>query len=67
MMVMVAMGSMYMDDADPLKVPYWVSLVEGRQCGYYHDRVVAYDYALDISERGEWEEQWGVRSEWYNR
>jgi len=67
MMVHVEGAYLYADEDDGKKVPHWAKLVEGRQCGYYHGRLVAYDFALDISEREEWEKSWGVRSEFYHR
>lgn len=45
--------------------PSWAKAVEGWQVGTYRGRLVAFDFALDITEREEWELQWGVRSEFY--
>lgn len=46
--------------------PDWVSKIEGWQVGKYRGRLVAYDYALSINERSDWEKEWGVESEWFN-
>ena len=43
----------------------WASKIESGQVGMYRERVVAYDFALNIPERAEWEHQWGVKSVWF--
>jgi hypothetical protein len=45
--------------------PPWVNKIEGEQVGEYRGRVVAYDYALNMPERVQWEEEWGVSSEFF--
>lgn len=44
----------------------WVNKIEGWQVGEYRGRMVAYDYALSLNERSDWEEEWGVCSDYYN-
>lgn len=39
-------------------------IVDGVQVGRYKDRVVAYDYAFDLPERIEWENQLDLISRW---
>jgi hypothetical protein len=39
---------------------HWSQKVESHQVGKYHGRIVAYDYALNVSERMAWEEEWEV-------
>ncbi len=43
----------------------WVEKIEGHQVGEYRGKLVAYDYALSLNEREEWEENWGVESQFY--
>jgi hypothetical protein len=42
--------------------PSWADMIDSRQVGKYKDRVVAYDYALDLTERRQWEEDMGEES-----
>jgi hypothetical protein len=46
--------------------PQWVKKVEGWQCGYYKGKIVAYDFALSIEERFDWEKEWGTHSEYFH-
>ncbi len=39
---------------------HWSKNVDNYQVGKYHGRIVAYDYALNVSERMDLEEEWGV-------
>lgn len=46
--------------------PKWADSIDGAQVGIYLNRYVAYDYALDIPERYEWEMEWNKRSCFFN-
>lgn len=46
---------------------HWSSKVEGNQIGKYRNRMVAYDYALNVSERLTLEEAWGVHGYVFRR
>ncbi len=46
---------------------HWSSKVEGCQVGKYRGRIVAYDYALNVSERLALEEEWGVYGHVFRR
>jgi len=48
--------------------PKWLKEVwcDGKQAGLYKRRYVMYDYACDIPERHQWEEEWGVESQWFS-
>lgn len=59
-LMMVRMENRYVD------YPKWASRVDGKQVGIYKGRVVAYDYALDLTERFEWESQFKLQSEFFN-
>ncbi len=43
----------------------WAYDIDGNQVGMYRDKLVAYDYAMDISEREEWEDEMGLYSHCY--
>lgn len=38
----------------------WSARVDNGQVGKYKNRYVAYDYALNLSERHEWEKEWRI-------
>ena len=42
--------------------PKWAKQIDCQQVGRYKNRVVAYDYALDVTERLQLENDWGERS-----
>ncbi len=46
--------------------PEWADRIDGSQVGTYLGRVVAYDYALELPERFEWEREWNKRSRFFN-
>lgn len=46
--------------------PAWASLIDGKQVGPYKGRVVAYDFALDLTERFKWEREWKCQSLFFN-
>jgi len=46
--------------------PKWAALIDGRQVGPYKGRMVAYDYALDMTERFKWEREWKCESKFFN-
>jgi len=46
--------------------PKWVELIDGQQVGIYKERIVAYDYALDMTERFNWEREWKCESKFFN-
>jgi hypothetical protein len=45
----------------------WTYKIEGGQVGLYRGQIVAFDFALNIPERSDWEEQSGLKSEWFYR
>lgn len=45
--------------------PDWVDMVEGAQVGHYKDKLVAFDYALDLEERYAWEKESILQSEFF--
>jgi hypothetical protein len=53
--------------ADDDDVPTWGDMVDGYQIGRYKGGFVAYDFAVEIEERSAWEEEWGVKSEWFHQ
>jgi hypothetical protein len=52
-------------EADYDSLPAWCTVIDQRQAGYYKNRVVAFDFALDTLERLMWEKEWGVRSNFF--
>ena len=46
--------------------PEWAFKIDGYQVGIYKGRYVAYDYALEIPERFEWEKEWKKHSKFFN-
>lgn len=38
--------------------PAWASKIDSGQVGHYKDRTVAFDFALDVTERYQWEKDW---------
>ena len=46
--------------------PAWSKLIDGGQVGPYKERVVAYDFALDLTERFKWEREWKCESKFFN-
>lgn len=46
--------------------PAWCDKIDGAQVGIYLGRYVAFDYALEIPERFEWEKEWNKRSVFFN-
>lgn len=49
-----------------IKVPMWANDVDGGQVGQYKNKIVAYDYALDVAERKIWEKEWKVKKSFYS-
>ena len=49
----------YGDDAD------WVCQIDSEQVGMHAGRLVAYDYAIDLFERIEWEKELGLKTSWF--
>lgn len=47
-------------------LPTWAQSIDCSQVGFYKGRLVAYDYALDIMEREEWEMNWGTASNFFH-
>ncbi len=43
----------------------WADQIDGRQVGKYKDRVVAFDYALDLEERYDWEQNNLIKSDFF--
>lgn len=43
----------------------WTRLLDGRQAGKYKDRIVAYDFGLDVDERAQLEKNWGLNQTYY--
>lgn len=46
--------------------PDWSEKIDGAQVGIYKGKYVAFDYALEIVERLQWEREWGKRSIFFN-
>jgi hypothetical protein len=46
--------------------PAWSAWIDGEQVGIRKDKWLSFDYALDIRERRQWEQEWGEISEYYN-
>ena len=46
--------------------PSWAEEVEGEQIGFYKNRPVAFDYALDLAERYAWEQESVLKSIYYD-
>lgn len=59
MMVRVNLGMYYS------KKPEWSHLIDCNQVGERNGQVVAYDYALDLTERFLWEKESGLYSRFY--
>lgn len=61
-------GCLMMVRMEPIDIVYptWAKKVDGRQVGAYKGTVVAYDYALDLVERFEWEKQFKERSQFFH-
>ena len=53
-------------DIDHDDKPFWSSHIDQKQVGSYKGRVVAYDFALDITERYLWEKEHKLRSEFFH-
>lgn len=49
-----------------MNLPYWTNIVDSYQVGIYKNRVVAYDYALDIIEREQWENEWRTYTDFFH-
>jgi hypothetical protein len=67
MMVTVNLTWFFNQDvfSDILHKEDWTYRIEGGQVGMYREKVVAFDFALNIPERALWEREWGVRSTWF--
>jgi hypothetical protein len=65
-LMMVAVDVQFFNHSDDAGAPDWMKQIEGWQIGLYRGKMVAYDFALDIDERVAWEEEWGLRSEYFN-
>lgn len=39
-------------------MPPWAEKIDNEQVGFHKERVVCYDYAINIPERHEWEKEW---------
>jgi hypothetical protein len=50
------------DSLDYDEKPAWAACIDCKQVGKYKDRVVAFDYALDLTERHRWERELNI--EW---
>jgi hypothetical protein len=46
--------------------PDWSKFVDGHQLARYKGRIVAYDYALDLVDRFEWEKEWGIKTSFFS-
>ncbi len=53
-------------DVDFDRLPAWADRVDGQQVGYYKGRLVAFDYALDLTERFKWEKEWETKSDLFH-
>lgn len=50
-----------------LLYPDWANKVDNCQVGEYRGRVVAYDYALNITERLSWEKELNIEGSYFQR
>lgn len=62
-LMMVTVDSNKIDWND---LPPWANLIDCNQVGMYKGRMVAYDFALDVMEREEWEKEWGTSSMFFH-
>jgi len=46
-------------------MPEWSKMVDNDQVGMRNNRVIAYDYALDLEERYEWEQELLIKSDFF--
>lgn len=46
--------------------PKWKSEIDRGQVGFYNGRMVAYDFAIDLTERFKWEKEWDMFSLYFN-
>lgn len=63
-LMMMAVDTDYGEFSD---LPGWARSVDCSQVGFYKERLVAYDYALDVLEREEWEKEWGTASKFFHQ
>lgn len=47
--------------------PKWADQLDCYQCGLYRGRIVAFDYALNIRERYQWERELKIRNSFFQR
>lgn len=43
----------------------WIEQIDSEQVGVRAGRLVAYDYAIDLFERIEWEKELGLKTSWF--
>ncbi len=51
---------------DLFERPDWSDKIDGGQVGLYKGKYVAFDYALEMVERFQWEKEWGMHSTFFN-
>jgi hypothetical protein len=62
-LMMVSVDS---DNINYANLPAWARQIDCSQVGMYKGRMVAYDFALDVMEREEWEKEWGTFSKFFH-
>ena len=48
-------------------LPGWVANIDNFQVGIRNNKLMAYDYALNMKERYQWEEELGIKSKFFNK
>lgn len=62
-----ALMMVWVDTKDEIQPPEWAMQLDNYQCGLYKGRVVAFDYALNISERYRWEQELKIQNSFYQK
>jgi len=62
-LMMVSVDS---ENVDYGSLPAWARQIDCSQVGMYKGNLVAYDFALDVIEREQWEKEWGTSSKFFH-
>lgn len=54
------------DSREEEELPNWATKIDCSQVGIYKERLVAYDYALELVERAAWEKEWKTTSRFFH-
>lgn len=63
-LMMVSVDS---ENVDYGSLPAWARQIDCSQVGMYKGNLVAYDFALDVMEREQWEKDWGTSSKFFHQ